>query len=43
MAKVDGSLVAHLPQFAGFSVEELDMILSEARSVRGTKFTLATN
>jgi CRP/FNR family transcriptional regulator, nitrogen oxide reductase regulator len=34
MAKVDRSLVAHLPLFAGFSAVDLDAILSEARSVR---------
>ena len=34
MATVDGSLVAHLPMFAGFSGEELTDILREARSAR---------
>jgi len=34
MAKVDRSLVADLPLFAGFSAADLDAILSEARSVR---------
>jgi CRP-like cAMP-binding protein len=37
MAKVDSSLVADLPLFAGFSAVELDAILSEARSVRVSK------
>jgi CRP/FNR family transcriptional regulator, nitrogen oxide reductase regulator len=37
MTKVDPSLVAHLPLFAGFSVADLDSILNEARSVRFTK------
>ena len=32
MTKIDGSLVAHLPLFAGFSAADLDTILSEARS-----------
>jgi hypothetical protein len=30
MPKVDSSLVAHLPLFAGFSAGDLDSILSEA-------------
>jgi CRP-like cAMP-binding protein len=34
MAKVDRSLVADLPLFAGFSAADLDAILNEARSVR---------
>lgn len=37
MAKVDTSLVAHLPLFAGFKPEELDEILREARSARYPK------
>ena len=37
MAKIDGSLVAHLPLFAGLSAADLDTILSEARSVRFAK------
>ena len=37
MAKVDSSLVADLPLFAGFSTADLDAILSEARSVRIAK------
>jgi CRP-like cAMP-binding protein len=37
MAKVDPSLVAHLPLFAGFKSEELDEILREARSARYPK------
>lgn len=37
MTKVDSSLVAHLPLFAGFSAADLDMILSEARCVRFAK------
>jgi CRP-like cAMP-binding protein len=37
MAKVDSSLVAHLPLFAGFSTADLDAILSEARSQRIAK------
>jgi CRP-like cAMP-binding protein len=37
MPKVDGSLVAHLPMFAGFSAADLDSILSEARSLRFAK------
>lgn len=37
MAKVDPSLVAHLPLFAGFKGEELDEILREARSARHPK------
>ena len=37
MAKVDNSLVAHLPLFAGFSAEDLDEILREARSARHAK------
>ena len=39
MAKVDTSLVAHLPLFAGFSNEELEEILREARSSRHAKNT----
>lgn len=39
MAKVDTSLVAHLPLFAGFKPEELDEILREARSARYPKNT----
>jgi CRP-like cAMP-binding protein len=34
MAKVDSSLVAHLPLFSGFSATDLDSILAEARSIR---------
>ncbi len=34
MTKIDSSLVAHLPLFAGFSAADLESILSEARSVR---------
>ena len=34
MAKIDSSLVADLPLFAGLSAADLDAILSEARSVR---------
>jgi CRP/FNR family transcriptional regulator, nitrogen oxide reductase regulator len=34
MTKVDSSLVAYLPLFAGLSGADLDSILSEARSVR---------
>jgi len=37
MATVDHSLVAGLPLFAGFSAEELDEILREARSLRFAK------
>ncbi len=37
MATVDRSLVAKLPLFAGFSAEELDEILHEARSLRFAK------
>lgn len=37
MAKVDSSLVADLPLFAGLSSADLDAILSEARSVRVAK------
>jgi len=37
MAKVDSSLVADLPLFAGLSTADLDAILSEARSVRVAK------
>lgn len=37
MSKVDSSLVAHLPLFAGLSAADLDSILSEARSVRFAK------
>jgi len=39
MATVDGSLVAHLPLFAGLSTEELDEILRESRSLRYPKNT----
>jgi CRP-like cAMP-binding protein len=39
MTKVDSSLVAHLPLFAGFSAADLESILSEARSVRFTRNT----
>lgn len=39
MAKVDTSLVAHLPLFAGFKPEELEEILREARSARFPKNT----
>lgn len=39
MAKVDTSLVAHLPLFAGFKPEELEEILREARSARYPKNT----
>ncbi|WP_035670778.1 Crp/Fnr family transcriptional regulator [Bradyrhizobium liaoningense] len=37
MAKVDTSLVAHLPLFAGMTPEALDEILREARSARFSK------
>ncbi|MCP3461122.1 Crp/Fnr family transcriptional regulator [Bradyrhizobium sp. CCGUVB23] len=37
MAKVDPSLVAHLPLFAGFTNDELEEILREARSSRHPK------
>jgi CRP-like cAMP-binding protein len=37
MTKVDSSLVARLPLFAGFSSAELDSILGEARSIRFAK------
>jgi CRP-like cAMP-binding protein len=37
MSKIDSSLVAHLPLFAGFSAADLESILSEARSVRFAK------
>lgn len=37
MAKIDTSLVAHLPLFAGFSTDELGEILREARSIRCPK------
>jgi CRP-like cAMP-binding protein len=37
MAKVDTSLVAHLPLFAGLSTDELEEILREARSARFAK------
>ncbi len=37
MAKVDASLVSHLPLFAGFSPDDLEEILREARSVRYPK------
>jgi CRP-like cAMP-binding protein len=39
MAKVDPSLVTHLPLFAGFKPEELEEILREARSSRYPKNT----
>jgi CRP-like cAMP-binding protein len=39
MSKIDNSLVAHLPLFAGFSTADLDSILGEARSVRFAKNT----
>ena len=39
MAKIDSSLVAELPLFAGLSTADLDAILSEARSVRVGKNT----
>ena len=39
MAKVDSSLVAHLPLFSGFSATDLDSILAEARSIRVPKNT----
>ena len=39
MAKIDSSLVADLPLFAGLSKADLDAILSEARSVRVAKNT----
>ena len=39
MAKIDSSLVADLPLFAGLSTADLDAILSEARSVRVAKNT----
>jgi CRP/FNR family transcriptional regulator, nitrogen oxide reductase regulator len=39
MSKIDSSLVAHLPLFAGFSAADLDSILGEARSVRFAKNT----
>ena len=37
LAKIDSSLVADLPLFAGLSTADLDAILSEARSVRVAK------
>ena len=37
MAKVDASLIAHLPLFAGFKPEDLEDILREARSARYPK------
>jgi CRP-like cAMP-binding protein len=37
MAKVDTSLVAHLPLFAGFKAEDLEDIFREARSARYSK------
>ena len=43
MTKVDSSLVAHLPLFAGFSIADLDSILSEARSARFSKNTPVFN
>lgn len=39
MTKVDSSLVAHLPLFAGLFAADLDSILSEARTVRFVKNT----
>ncbi|MBI5131565.1 MAG: Crp/Fnr family transcriptional regulator [Rhodopseudomonas palustris] len=39
MAKIDSSLIADLPLFAGLSTADLDAILSEARSVRVAKNT----
>jgi CRP/FNR family transcriptional regulator, nitrogen oxide reductase regulator len=39
MAKVDSSLVAHLPLFSGFSATDLDSILAESRSIRVPKNT----
>ncbi|MEW6319229.1 MAG: cyclic nucleotide-binding domain-containing protein, partial [Pseudomonadota bacterium] len=39
MAKVDTSLVAHLPLFAGVTPDALDEILREARSARYPKNT----
>src|SRR6476620_5225095 len=39
MAKVDSSLVAHLPLFSGFSATDLDTVLAEARSIRVPKNT----
>lgn len=39
MIKIDSSLVAHLPLFAGFSAADIDSILSEARSLRFAKNT----
>ena len=37
MATLDPSLVAHLPLFSGFGVDELGEILREARSLRFAK------
>ena len=37
MATVDRSLIVHLPPFAGASLEQLDAVLDEARSVYRTK------
>jgi hypothetical protein len=37
MAKIDTSLVADLPLFAGLATADLDAILSEAKSIRVTK------
>ena len=37
MTKIDSSLVAHLPLFAGISSADLDVILGEARSIRFPK------
>ena len=39
MTKVDSSLVARLPLFAGFSAADLESILGEARSVRFARNT----
>ena len=37
MASLDRSIVANVPVFAGFSPGDLDVLLSEARSVRYPK------
>lgn len=37
MAKVDATLVSHLPIFAGFGTEDLEEVLREARSARYPK------
>ena len=39
MAKVDTSLIAHLPLFSGVKPEDLDEILREARTARDPKNT----